>query len=128
MQEKFILGNTLNNIYLSCRNNDAINDYIINLILQKINDELNDELGNSINFVKYDNLCVIKVNGKYKFCILMESMEDSLDNYLNKLTKSPATDKLVLELLQNIEADLNKLKTKEYLFTHTDMKVENIFF
>jgi hypothetical protein len=37
MQTNLIKSQDGNDLYLSCRNNDAINDYIINLILQKIN-------------------------------------------------------------------------------------------
>jgi hypothetical protein len=107
-------------LYLSSKNNDAINDYIINLILQKVNET------ESIHFVNYHNLFVTKVNDDLKYCILMDMFDGSLNNFIEEL-KMDSND-IINKLLVDIERDLNILKKKEYLFTHTDMKLENIFY
>jgi hypothetical protein len=105
------------NLYIACRNNDAINDYIINLILQQINKEKNLNL----NFVKYHNLFVTKINGNYKYCIIMDKLDGDLKNYFDMNKEN--NDKMKLENIFNIFSDfenqLNKVKTSEYLFTHT---------
>ncbi len=108
-------------LYLSCKNNDAINDYIINLILQKIKET------NDFNFVRYDNFFVTQVNGQYRYCIIMEQLDGSLDTYLEKDIAINNYDELH-RILSKIESDLNILKQKKYLFTHTDMKCENVFY
>jgi hypothetical protein len=110
-------------LYLSVKNNDAINDYIINLILQKINETT------PFNFVKYHNLFVTRINGQFKYCILMDKLDGSLDNAIKQLNPdNPVNDGILHTVFKQIEKDLNTLKTKNYLFTHTDMKVENIFY
>ncbi len=122
MQTNLIKSQDGNDLYLSCRNNDAINDYIINLILQKIN----QLKGGDINIVTYDNLFVTQINGEYKYCILMEQMEDSLNAFINELPRNSFD--ILYPIFDKIERDLNKLKTMDYLFTHTDLKCENIFY
>lgn len=120
MITKFIKTNDNNDLYLSCKNNDAINDYIMNLILQKINETT------PINFVKYHNFFVTRINGELRYCILMDTFDGSVDNYINEL-KENSYEK-IYNILFRTEEELNKLKTYEYLFTHTDMKLENIFY
>jgi hypothetical protein len=120
METEFITTNNERDyLYLSCRNNDAINDYIINLILQKINETT------SFNFVKYDNLFVTQVDGIYKYCILMEHMDGTLNNYIETLPINQYD--ILYNILNKIDIDLNILKVKKHLFTHTDMKCENVF-
>ncbi len=128
LEKEFIKTNIPEDyLYLSCRNNDAINDYIINLILQKINETIPDP--NKINFVKYDNLFVTQVNGIYKYCIIMDNLDGSLDSYLENIDGIKINDYNELyRILNKIETDLNVLKDKKYLFTHTDMKCENVFY
>jgi hypothetical protein len=125
MDNNFIESNKESKLYLSVKNNDAINDYIINLILQNINESMPRE--EKIKFVKYDNLFVTRVNGVYRYCIIMEKMEGSLDNYIENELKFNDQSELY-RIFSKVETELNKLKTKQYLFTHTDMKVENVFY
>jgi hypothetical protein len=121
LEKEFIKTNIPEDyLYLSCRNNDAINDYIINLILQKINETIPDK----INFVKYDNLFVTQINGVYKYCIIMDQLDSSLDSYLEDINGIKINDYGELyRIFNKIETDLNVLKDKKYLFTHTDMKM-----
>ena len=116
--------------YLSCKNNDAINDYIINLIIQQINKD-------DINFVKYDNLFVTKITSKgvteYKYCIIMNCLDDTIQKYIKSINEDVTIcDEEHIDVFNYIceEADkqLNKLKDTQYLFTHTDMKTENLFY
>jgi hypothetical protein len=126
-------------LYLSCRNNDAINDYIINLILQNIKktpdpdadvDDFIPAHASTLNFVKYDNLFVTQVNGIYRYCILMEHMDGTLfdDNHLAKELREVNKYDTIFKILNKIDSDLNILKVKKYLFTHTDMKCQNVFY
>lgn len=120
------------NVYLSCRNADPINEYIINLIIGFINSNAKDE--DKINYVHYDNLFVTTVysdkdpTGKQCWCLLMDKVDGSLDSLiLNKHEKVLSPD-TILNYLQQAENLLKPLKTADYLFTHTDMKLENLFY
>ena len=124
-QTKHIHDQLGGDILLSCRNNNAINDYIINLILQQIQ-KSNDKL----KMVKYDNIFItnINYNGKQNkyYCILMDETEGSFEKYLEE---HPENGKeIAYDVLQNMEQLLAIVKTPEYLFTHTDMKIENVFY
>ena len=140
-QTKFIQDQNNNNIILACRNNNAINDYIINVILQKIKQD-----NSSLNFVKYDNLFITTVifnkknifgtetqesNREY-YCVLMDRTDGDLENYydnLNDQEKEQETRYNNLSIILNkIEQNLNILKDPKYLFTHTDMKLQNVFY
>jgi hypothetical protein len=119
-------------VYLSCRNNDAINDYIINLVIKHIS----GLSGNSgILSVNYDNLFITKIRTDagdvYKYCIIMDKFAGSLDSYFKKnittLTQREVMS-TVADCLAQTEAILNLLKGPDYLFTHTDMKLENLFY
>jgi len=127
-------------ILLASPNNDAINDYINNLILQQINTK------SAFNFVKYDNLFVTQIESEGIktpcYCILMEKLDGSISEYFktdNFITTygDPKDDKpeklverkeIVTKILTDSERILKRLKTPEYLFTHTDMKIENLFY
>jgi hypothetical protein len=126
-KQKNFISTQNEKIYLACRNNDAINDYINNLIIQQINKEKNYNL----NFVKYHNLLVIQVNGNYRYCVIMDQVDGDISKYFNtELNRQDNTYKLnmINGIFNKFETDLNKLKTPEYLFTHTDMKCENVFY
>ncbi len=115
-------------LYLSCKNNDAINDYIINLILQNIN-----ENGNPINFVKYDNLFVtnVNMNGKksMRYCIIMDKLDGTIKDFLDESANEQfKNEELLYHICHETEKYLNILKGPEHLFTHTDMKCENVFY
>jgi hypothetical protein len=124
MDNNFIESNNGSKLYLSVKNNDALNDYIINLILQNINESMPRE--EKFKFVKYDNLFVTRVNGVFRYCIIMEKLEGSLEGYIETLKMNDYTE--LYRIFRDVEEELNKLKIKPYLFTHTDMKVENVFY
>ncbi len=147
MQQNLIKDQEDKDIYLAVRTNDAINDFIQNIILQQITDR-------TYKMVRYKNLFVTKVYGKYRYCIIMDKCDGSLDYYIkNELTsgldpKIKKPDILenngrdvetykdyikgCIDSLTNIynqaDALFDVVKTAEYLFTHTDMKVENLFY
>ena len=119
-------------VYLSCRNNDAINDYIINLVIKHIS----GLSGNSgILSVNYDNLFITKIRTDagdvYRYCIIMDKFAGSLDSYFKKNITTLTQREImstVADCLAQAEAILNLLKGPDYLFTHTDMKLENLFY
>ena len=132
-QKHFIKDQYDKDIILSCKNNDAINDYIINLILQQIEED--DNL-NDFKYVKYHNLFVTKVDDNFRYCIIMDSMDGSIDGYINdnfdNLEVNDNNKKIYTIAMDNIlnqaEKNLNYTKSSKYLFTHTDMKIENLFY
>jgi len=84
-----------------------------------------------LNFIKYNNLFVTKVNGKWNYCILMDEMDGTVNDLFNKEFKqSDDTDKdeYILDILQQTELLLVIFKHYKYLFTHTDFKLENLFY
>jgi hypothetical protein len=117
-------------IYLSCRNADPVNEYIINLIIGFINKNLDSP----IKYVHYDNLFVTTVyndkypNGKQCWCLLMDKVDGSIDSIIKKNKNNILPNETILDYLQQAEALLKPLKTADYLFTHTDMKLENLFY
>lgn len=137
MQNHFIktqnhIQDNIDYLYLSCKNNDAINDYIINIIIQKIDD--NDDC-EKINFVKYHNLFVTEVIvdgvSNWRYCIIMDHFDGTLKNYISKIIArlNPGQkQKLLNYICEETEKQLDKIKDPRYLFTHTDMKTENIFY
>ena len=105
----------------------------VNLIIQRINE---DE-GIKINFVKYHNLFVTQVTHNlvtsYKYCIIMDCLDGSIDEFINTTIHQPTIsiedrNTLLSHILTETEKNLNKLKVSRYLFTHTDMKCENLFY
>lgn len=119
-------------VSLSCRNSDPINEYIINLIIGYINANLDAD--DKIRYVHYDNLFVTRVHtdanpeGKLCWCLLMDMVDGSLDGLiLNQGADSLSTD-TVLDYLKQAEQLMAPLKAADYLFTHTDMKLENLFY
>jgi len=136
-------------IYLSCRNIDPINDFINNLIIKYIS----TKNINKINVIDYNNLFVAKIktpDGEvYRYCLIMDKIDGSLDQYFikqvnkyqditpfaspfnekpeNKTDLVRHADRLYNYILQ-AEEMLNILKHPDYLFTHTDLKLENLFY
>jgi hypothetical protein len=121
-------GDENNNIFPYCRTNDAINDYIINLIIQRIS--IDKKIDNDLKFVKYHNIFVTRVNGVYRYCILMDMKTCDLKEYIDRrFIELSADDKKrgIVDIFNKIVPSLKILKEPAYLFTHTDMKKENIF-
>lgn len=118
-------------LYLSCKNINPINDFIINLILEKITSD-NHFLN---NFVKYNNLFITTINGQKRYCVLMDKMDGTIKDLYSHINdkieprhKNEFIRTLIYNILYDIQSILNPLKHKEFLFTHTDLKLENIFF
>ncbi len=129
MIDDFIETNNNTHLYLASKNNNAVNEYLINLILQHTNTELNLQDA----FVKYINFFVTKVNGSYKYCLLMKSYTGSISGLFQKIKNKDfvlksSWNELYASILKSTETTLNKLKTRKHLFTHTDMKLENLFY
>lgn len=119
-------------VYLSCRNSDPINEYIVNLIIGYINANLDADT--KIRYVHYDNLFVTRVHkdtdpeGKLCWCLLMDMVDGSLDGLILKQGKQPLSNDTILDYLKQAEKLMMPLKVADYLFTHTDMKLENLFY
>jgi len=113
-------------LYLTCHNNDPINDFLINLVLQKIANT------DPLNMINYHNFYVGNFNGNFYYSIIMDKLEGSLDYYLlsrqfTELEQSKK-DEIVLDILKQTELLFEKVKNRAYLFSHTDMKCENLFY
>ena len=117
-------------LYISCKNINAINDFIINLILQKITIDNNFPK----NFVKYHNLYITKLSdGKESYCLLMEQIDGTIKNLYDQINTYYAEISILFRyitivILSEINILLECLKQKEFLFNHTDLKLENVFF
>lgn len=141
-------------VILSCRNNDAINDYIINLILQYIkkNGKPNGTSASELKFVKYYNLCCLNIktpgtvygySHNQRYCIIMEQTDGDITKYIKKMlgvegpfdltngkfntARRDHIDKINY-ILTETERLLDMVKSEEYMFTHTDMKLGNLFY
>lgn len=107
-------------LYLATGNNNPINDLIINLILQKLRKE---KVLPYDNFVKYYNMFISKYNNEYTYFILMDYLDNTAYNLIEKnKTIDP------IQILNTITLMCNTIKSKDYLFNHTDMKLENVFY
>jgi hypothetical protein len=119
-------------VSLSCRNSDPINEYIVNLIIGYVNANLDEDA--KIRYVHYDNLFVTRVHtdtnpeGKLCWCLLMDMVDGSLDSLILKQDKQTLSTDTILDYLKQAEKLMMPLKTADYLFTHTDMKLENLFY
>jgi hypothetical protein len=150
-QTNLIMNQNNEPILLAVPHNDAINDYINNIIIQKINNSFDED--NKINYVKYDNLFATQIvvdDGSWfsylglgsmvseknkesinvQYCIIMDQLDGSINNYFEMIQGETLEERQtkIHDILRKTETMLNKLKTPEYLFTHTDMKSENLFY
>jgi hypothetical protein len=136
--------------YLSCRNIDPINDFINNLIIKYVANM--PENKDKINVIDYNNLFVTNVITKdgvsnFRYCLIMDKVDGSLDQFFIKLVQenqqqypyaSPYNETNTKDIVRNsdrlydyilqTEGMLSILKQPDYLFTHTDMKLENLFY
>jgi hypothetical protein len=136
--------------YLSCRNIDPINDFINNLIIKYVANM--PENKDKINVIDYNNLFVTNVITKdgisnFRYCLIMDKVDGSLDQFFINLVHenqkdhpyaSPYNETNTKDIVRNsdrlydyllqTENMLNILKQPDYLFTHTDMKLENLFY
>lgn len=92
-------------------------------------------------FIKYHNLFVTSIVEPYpllgtltpywRYCILMDYMDGTINDYLSttKFDSDDATRQTkILDILQQSEDSLKIFKNYKYLFTHSDFKVENLFY
>lgn len=124
---EFMKTNYFNNIvplYLSTYNSNAINDLIINLILQKLNED--GIIAN--NYVKYHHMFITKYNDKSTYFVIMDHLDGSIDNLFKHTRYIEKNKDLLKYMFHTIETMCKPLKEKPYLFTHTDMKMENVFY
>jgi hypothetical protein len=132
-------------LQLATKNESFYNDIIVNLIMQRI---CLDHGDSPKNFVPYDGYFITKVNGVYKGCILMPYLHGSVERLIadldqrwlpqGKSKQSVEHHELTngeiyfTELITNFFEQINQilvfLKHPDYLFTHTDMKLENILY
>jgi hypothetical protein len=156
MQTQFMRTDD-SNILLATYNIDPINDYLVNIIMQQIEldnqqpvaPEEDEKKGdapvlvapvNSFTFIKYHNLFVTSItepstvpfmgpNIYWRYCILMDYMDGTIDMLLKeKIGDNIARQTKILDILQQSENALKIFKDYKYLFTHTDFKVENLFY
>jgi hypothetical protein len=139
--DEFINTNDDNNFkninqktYLSTKNNNFTNEILVNLIIENILLKINSDQYD--HYIKYYNYFIANVNGTYRGCVIMDKMDGSLDRLLNQINSMLYSDMDYSNkmnafhdsIVKQIVPSLLVLKTKEYQFTHTDMKAENIFF
>ena len=141
MQSRFIKTDN-GNLLLASVNIEPINDYIINIIMQQIEKDVKRRQ----QFIKYNNLFVTSINTQtspalwgdpnnnytWRYCILMDYMDGTIKDYLKSLPKDTIDEaekqNIIVDILQQSETCLNIFKDPRYLFTHTDFKVENLFY
>lgn len=124
---------TNDRLYLSCKNNNFYNEILINLVIAQACKDYTSKYGIiNDNYVKYYNYFITKVNGNYRGCIIMEQMDGSAEKLINdignKIHDYKIYDTFVDLMFKEITELLLILKRKGSLFTHTDMKLENIFY
>lgn len=134
--------NELNNLdigndklFLACKNDNFHNEIIVNLIMQKIhlnNIKNNVNLGID-NFIQYKQFYFSTIQNKVYGFLVMDYMNGSADKLLNGINKGTEEDENkykneIDKILNDINKTLTIFKTHENLFTHTDMKLENIFY
>ncbi len=111
-------------LYLSTGNNNPTNDLIINIIFQQLRKE---NIIKHSNFIKYHNAFIAKYNDNYTYFIIMDAVDDSINKLLPKLDSE--TEKQVIDyMFDTVKKMCDPIKEKPYLFNHTDMKGENIFY
>lgn len=104
--------------------NDVRINCIIHYLLQCCKTPYKD------NYLSYVNFFITNYNDNPSYFIVMETQYGALDN-IASLTKGASTDfmsYLCDEMINQIIPTLTILKGPRTLFTHTDMKMENIFY
>ena len=100
---------------------DFKNEMIQNIICRNILGRDNE------NLINYYNYIYIKVDGKDYGGILMESVDGSLDDYLENNEEIFNND-IFSTSLDEYLTNLDKLKLPQYRFNHSDLKVQNVFY
>lgn len=135
-------------IFPYVKSSNYVNEIIQYLIIQKIYDDNKLNYENRNNFIKYHNFYIAKYNGIYRGFVIMEQNSGGMDKFIDEINK--ATDiinqnqkfnseeklkiiqkiyaKILCQLEQSIGETLELLKQKNYMFTHTDLKIENVFY
>jgi hypothetical protein len=131
--EHLIKTNGDDSLYLSIKSMPFYNEIIINLIIQRI---VKDHDGLLDNYLPYYNYFITKVDGQYMGCLLMPMMDGNCANLIDTLEKKWGRDRTKEEayylfvdtFMTQITRFLTHLKHPSYLFTHTDMKLENVMY
>lgn len=98
------------------------NEMVQNIIIRTIL-ESTEYTTNLINFY---NFLYVKVDGKYYGAIIMEEIKGTLFDDLEKTPEYIANDALAGHLDRYLKT-LAYLKSNQYRFTHTDLKLKNVF-
>ena len=85
-----------------------------------------------VDTIKYYNLCVLNINGTYRYCIIMDHYDGSLSKKYNDVVRFTDSEEQIANFIttvfNNIKSYINKFKSEKYLFTHTDFKLENLLY
>lgn len=129
------MTNMTSRLYLSCKNDNFSNEIIVNTIIEKICIENNID-----RYTKYYNYYIAKINGVYKGCVIMDIYNGSLDRLIKDMNIHIATlsisgndqitilQEFYINILDQLKPILLILKNQKNMFTHTDLKVENVFY
>lgn len=118
------------NLHLFTKNMDPINDFLVNSILRYVS---NDNIKS--NIIEYHNLIIIKYGNDYKYAIIMEQVDGDLKGLLKSSFEHHGDPNInAFKSMETIDSLINKIfyilgfLKKSCIFTHTDLKMENIFY
>jgi hypothetical protein len=114
-------------LLIGCPQIEFYNDIFVNIILQKIALDLNDA---NPPIVKYHEFYLSHDNGVPSGFILMDQYEGASDALIGMRAPINIDNKIIIfdELIKQITPFLIKTKHPLFKFTHTDLKLENIFY
>lgn len=122
-------------LFLACKNDNFHNEIIVNLILQKIYLDYQSKgmhLGID-NFIKYKQFYFSTIEDKTYGFLVMDYMDGNVNKLLSNIDKENKENEDIYKneidkMLNEINKTLTIFKNSENMFTHTDMKLENIFY
>jgi hypothetical protein len=124
-QGTFTISDDPTKLLIGCPNGDFYNDIIINLILRKIYSHHKPNLStDEYPFVLYHNFYISYIDNELSGFVLMDKMDGNAMNYISN-------NSLIVNvhiLFEQIKEFLCITKHSKYEFTHTDLKLENIFY
>lgn len=112
-------------LLMGCPNGDFYNDIIINLILRKLFKDANVR---DLPFVAYHNFFVSYVNNSLRGFVLMDSFDGDTYNLVAGTNDIDKKLQLMHEIIEHVSHFFEITKHPLYEFTHTDLKLENIFY
>lgn len=120
-------------VLFGCKTSNFYNENIINLIIEKIclDYKHTDIYKFLYHYVKYINFYAANVNGTTQGVILMDRMDADAGKLYKRIvvvSNDMVSSFFIQNLFNQISPLLTLLKLPQYNFTHTDMKLENIFY